>query len=91
MDWDRSAVVQLARIHWVAAWSNSEFVHRHLRSAAETHPLGDRELLIHAVTQAGVLVGAAALELELCALTLMVRIVIYTAAMDFTLVSMVDS
>jgi hypothetical protein len=29
---------------------------------AETQPSGERELLIHAVTQAGVLAGGAALE-----------------------------
>ena len=112
MAWDRSAVVQLAWMQEMAAWSNSGFVQTHFRSVlreaglkaedgeyraesathAETHPCGESELLIHAVTQGGVLPGGAALVvLELCPLTLTARAMIYAMiAMSFKLATMVD-
>ena len=60
---------------------------------AETHPCGESALLIHAVTQGGVLAGGAALVvLELCPLTLTARAMIYAMiAMSFKFVSMANN
>lgn len=51
---------------------------------AEGHPSGDKELLIHAVTQAGVLAGGAAVELVVCASMRIAgtRIAMHTTAMS---------
>jgi hypothetical protein len=53
------------------------------------HPLGERELWIHAVTQAGVADAGGALEV--CALTVVARTAMYTAAGSFTLASIIES
>jgi hypothetical protein len=53
------------------------------------HELGERELWIHAATQAGVADAGGALEV--CALAAVARIAIYTAAGSFTLASIIVS
>jgi len=76
----------------VAAVPNSVLVHRHTRSVIDTHPSGERELLIQAVTQAGVLAGGAAVDV--CASTLIAtaRIKINTVVMTrFVTVSIMNS
>ena len=53
--------------------------------------LGDREVLIQAVTQAGVLADGAAVVIEVWASIPTARIAMYATAMSFTLVNMDDS
>lgn len=53
--------------------------------------LGDREVLIQAVTQAGVLADGAAVVIEVWASIPTARIAMYAMAMSFTSVNMDDS
>lgn len=55
------------------------------------HPSGDKELWIQLMTQTGVLVGAGAVAVVLCASTLTARIAMKTVATSLRLTSIMSN